>query len=94
MMSSTTRDAALTLSDIHDRQLPAGEVPAQNFTNFGKQDSYYHRVLRVLKELPANHADKSKYVLEQARLRCGDTDPSRTYLRDLTEPALAPAVKI
>ena len=78
-----------TLLDIHDRQLPAGEVPAHSPP--GKQNSYYHRLLRTLRELPADHADKSKYVLEQARLRCGDNDPARTYLRDLSDPQLAPA---
>jgi hypothetical protein len=91
MTANATNASLPGLTDIHDRQLPA-EKEVEAFHTFGHQTSYYHRVLRVLKTLPAEHPDKSKYVLEQARLRCGDTNPGRTYLRDLVDPQLAPAV--
>lgn len=97
MMAAGHADVNLTLADIHDRQLPANSMAstgASNFNSCGKQDSYYHRVLKTLKSLPAGHADRGKYTLEQARLRCGDTDPAKTYLRGLADPDLAPNMEV
>lgn len=45
---------------------------------------YLKKVIQRMRDLPSNHPDTRKFVLEQARLRVGSNDDS--FLVDLVEP--------